>query len=150
MLPNTTDEGVKAINLMPWLDKTTITPLWQNTMIEIEKVKTTRLRLNIWIAPLHLLKKIYTHKAFNFIVITHWGRVTHICVNKIIINGTDNALSPGRRQANIWTNDGILLTEPPGTNFNEILIYFIYFYSRKSIWKCRLENGGYFVSASMC
>ena len=27
---------------------------------------------------------------------------------------------------------------------------FIHFHSRKCIWKCRLENGGYFVSASMC
>ena len=31
-------------------------------------------------------------------------------------------LSPGRRQAIIWTNAGILLIEPLGTNFNEILI----------------------------
>ena len=31
-------------------------------------------------------------------------------------------MSPGRRQAMIWTNAGILLTGPLGTNFNEILI----------------------------
>ena len=41
--------------------------------------------------------------------ITHWGRVMHICVNKLIIIGSDNGLSPGRRQAIIWTNAGILL-----------------------------------------
>ena len=29
----------------------------------------------------------------------HWGRVTHICVNKLSILGSDNGLSPGRRQA---------------------------------------------------
>ena len=36
--------------------------------------------------------------------------------------GSDNGLSPGRRQAIIWTNVGILLIEPLGTNFSEILI----------------------------
>ena len=55
-------------------------------------------------------------------VLTHWGRVTHICVSEIIIIGSDNGLSPGRRQAIIWTNAGILLIGPWGTNFSEILI----------------------------
>ena len=54
-------------------------------------------------------------------VLTHWGRVTHICVSKLTIIGSDNGLSPGRRQAIIWTNDGILLIRPLGTNFSEIL-----------------------------
>ena len=53
---------------------------------------------------------------------THWGRVTHICVSKLTIIGSDNGMSPGRRQAIIWTNAGILLIGPPGTNFSEILI----------------------------
>ena len=30
-------------------------------------------------------------------MLTHWGRVTHICVGKLIIIGSDNGLSPGRR-----------------------------------------------------
>ena len=34
--------------------------------------------------------------------------MTHICVNKIIISRSDNGLSPGRHQAIIWTNAGIL------------------------------------------
>ena len=55
-------------------------------------------------------------------VLTHWGRVTHICVSKQTISGSDNGLSPGRRQAIIWTNAGILLIGPLGTKFNEILI----------------------------
>ena len=33
------------------------------------------------------------------ISLTHWGRVTHICVSKLSIFGLDNGLSPGRRQA---------------------------------------------------
>ena len=53
--------------------------------------------------------------------LTHWGRVTHICVSKLTIIGSDNGLSPGRRQAIIWTNAGILLIRTLGTNFSEIL-----------------------------
>ena len=48
--------------------------------------------------------------------------MTHICVGKLTIIGSDNGLSPGRRQAIIWTNAGILLIGPLGTNFSEILI----------------------------
>ena len=43
--------------------------------------------------------------------------MTHICVGKLTIIGSDNGLSPGRRQAIIWTNSGILLIGPLGTNF---------------------------------
>ena len=72
--------------------------------------------------------------AFNVPVyrLTHWGRVTHICVGKLTIIGSDNGLSPGRRQAIIWTNAGKLLFGPPGTNFNEILIE-IHIFSFKKI-----------------
>ena len=52
----------------------------------------------------------------------HWGRVTPICVNKMYNIGSDNGLSPVRRQTIIWTNAGILLIGPLGTNFSEILI----------------------------
>ena len=44
--------------------------------------------------------------------LTHWGRVTHICVGNIAIIGSDNGLSPGRRQAIIRTNAGMLLIGP--------------------------------------
>ena len=54
--------------------------------------------------------------------LTHWGRETHICVGKLTIIASDNGLSPGRRQAIIWTNAGILLIGPLGTNINEIVI----------------------------
>ena len=54
--------------------------------------------------------------------LTHWGRVTHIYVSKLTIIGSDNGLSPGRRQAIIWTNAGILLIRTLVTNFSEILI----------------------------
>ena len=41
--------------------------------------------------------------------------------SKLTIIGSDNGLSPERRQANIWINDGILLIGTLGTNFSEIL-----------------------------
>ena len=46
----------------------------------------------------------------------------YICVSKLTSIGSVNGLSPDRRQAIIWTNAGILLIEPLGTNFSEILI----------------------------
>ena len=42
---------------------------------------------------------------FNSLI--HWRRVTHICVSNLTIIGSDNSLSPGRRQAIIWTPVGI-------------------------------------------
>ena len=54
--------------------------------------------------------------------LTHWDRVTHIGVSKIIIIASDNGLSPSRRQAIIWINDGILLIGPLGANFSGTLI----------------------------
>ena len=41
--------------------------------------------------------------------------------SKLTIIGSDNGLSPDRRQAIIWTNAGILLIGTLGTNLNEIL-----------------------------
>ena len=53
--------------------------------------------------------------------LNHWGRVTHICVGNSATIGSDNGLSPGRRQAIIWTNAGILSIGPSGTNFSEFV-----------------------------
>ena len=55
--------------------------------------------------------------------LTHWGRVTHICVSKLTIIG--------RRQAIIWTNDGISLIGSLGTNFREILVEILTFSFKK-------------------
>ena len=69
-----------------------------------------------------LVNVFFFHGSWRILQLTHWGRVTHICVGNLTIIGPDNGLSPGRRQAIIWTNAGILLIGPWGTNFNEILI----------------------------
>ena len=54
--------------------------------------------------------------------LTHWGRVTHIFVSKQTTIGSDNVLSPGRRQAIILTDDGIFLIGHLETNCGEISI----------------------------
>ena len=73
--------------------------------------------------------------------LTHWGWVTHKCVNKLTIIGSDNGLLPGRRQAIIWTNAGILLIGPLGTIFNGFFIQIhiflfqkIHFYMSSGKW----------------
>ena len=59
------------------------------------------------------------------------GHITLVTINSLrpsdtymrqLTIGSDNGLSPGRRQAIIWINDGILLIRPIGTNFSEILM----------------------------
>ena len=59
--------------------------------------------------------------AKRYFLLIHWGRVTHICVSKLSIIGSDDGVSPGRPQTIIWTNVGILLIRTLGTNFSEIL-----------------------------
>ena len=76
-----------------------------------------------------------TKKLILWAGLTHWGRVTHICVGKLTIIATDNGLSPIRRQAIIWTNAGILLMKPLETNFSENSIEILTF----SFTKMRLK-----------
>ena len=72
--------------------------------------------------------------------LTHPGRVTHICVTKLIIIGSDNGLWHGQRQAIIRTNVIILLIR----NLVTILVKYSAksnnFHSRKYIWRFRLRN----------
>ena len=44
----------------------------------------------------------------NSTLLTYWGRVTHLCVTNLITIGSENDLSPNRRQPIIWTNAGTL------------------------------------------
>ena len=56
-----------------------------------------------------------------------------------MITVPENGLSPGRRQAIIWTNVGILLIRKLGANF-----------SWNQEFQSEKIHGGNFVSASMC
>ena len=91
----------------------------------------------------YMLHAVFHNKIFT---LTHWGWVMHICISKATGIGSDNGLSPGRRQASIWTNAGILLIQTLGTNFRWILseihtssIMFIVFFwtnSRYDVHPC--------------
>ena len=62
-------------------------------------------------------------------LLTLWGRVTHICVSKQTIVGSENGLSPGRGQVIIWTCAGLLVIWTFGNklqwNFNKNSYIFI-------------------------
>ena len=64
--------------------------------------------------------------------LNHWERVTHICVGNLNIIGSDNGLSPGRRQANYLNQCCNVVNWALGTNFSEILIE-IYIFSFKKM-----------------
>ena len=72
-----------------------------------------------------------SHAENNYLALTHWGRVTHICVSKLTIIGSENGLSPSRHQAIIWTNAGLLSIGPLRTNFSDILIKIQHFSLKK-------------------
>ena len=98
-----------------------------------------------------LLRVLSTHWCTNKVVATsqttfsnafHWRQVPpfasnfvislrHIYVGKLIIIGSDNGLSPDRRQAIIWTNALSLSIWPLQTYFNEYLIKIQQFPLRK-------------------
>ena len=71
----------------------------------------------LWFLDISLSGITWSH------LITHWGRVTHICVGNLTSIGSYNGLSPGRRQAIIWTNAGIFVNWTLGNklrwNFNQ-------------------------------
>ena len=72
-----------------------------------------------WIFQIWFSESALSSIFLNFMT---WGPMTHICVSKLTIIGSDNGLSPGRCQAIIWTIVGILLIGPLGTKFSEISI----------------------------
>ena len=68
-----------------------------------------------------IFKRVFMNEMlesrFNF----HWNLFLRVQLT-IISNGSDNGLSPIRRQIIIQTNAGLLSIVPLGTNFIEILI----------------------------
>ena len=67
----------------------------------------------------------YNNKTCIYFIcphLSHWGRVTHICISNFTIIGSDNGLSPFRCQVIIWTNARISLIGSLGINFSETLI----------------------------
>ena len=63
-------------------------------------------------------KTKFSMAKFEICALTHRGRVTHIYASlRYATISSYNGLSPDQRQAIIWTNAGMLLTGPSGTNF---------------------------------
>ena len=71
----------------------------------------------------------------NPVMFAQWGRVTHICIRKLTIIGSENGLASGRRQAINWTNAGVLWIGPLGTNFRGILVVIHAFSFKKTHFK---------------
>ena len=88
----------------------------------------------------------WKHKSSIHIgfIVFNWGVTTFfaksVCVSDLTITDSDNSLSPGRRQAIIRTNAGILFIRPLGTNFYEILIEILLFSFKKMRLKVSSED----------
>ena len=93
---------------------------------------------------------VHFYTLFKDARITHWGRVTHLCVSKINIIGLDYVLSPGRRQAIIGTSAEIVLILALKQTSVKSEAIFTCFLPRKCNWKYLLRNDGHFVSAPKC
>ena len=110
---------------------------------------TIQIRWNIHLSVFQLL---VTKPIRN---LAHAMRAQLLCyvhffiAGKLSIIGSDNGLSLSQFQA-ISTAAGILLIEPLGTNFSEILIKSQFSIVENEIGKGSLENCGHFVSGSVC
>ena len=82
----------------------------------------------------HVLSELKLHTALDIIclhALTHfpWCRI-YASVNRVSI-GSDNGLSPARRQAITWNNAGLLSIAPLRTSFSEIWIQILNFALKK-------------------
>ena len=115
---------VGPINFAIWDDAELLTSRLQakiflEVIIKNQKMHLKMLSVKCWPFCLgldELTALVLKPQCYRITSLTHWGRVTHICVSKLTIIGSDNGLAPWRRQAIIWTNAGILLIGPLGTN----------------------------------
>ena len=107
----------------------------------------------LWWVLIPCRKSQYRNEASStasIACLTHWGRVTYICVGYLAIIGSDNGLLPGRRQAIIWIIVGILLIGPLGINFSEILIEIKIFSFKKMHLKVSSVKGRLFLPRPQC
>ena len=66
--------------------------------------------------------------------------MTHICARELTIIGSDNGLSPGRRQAIIWTNARILLIGPVGNKLQWNLKRNLYIFIQEAVFQISSKN----------
>ena len=111
----------------PWQARNCTSTVWYHTICSFQnRQMRVKLQSICW--------------SILLITLTHWGRVTHICVRELTIIGLDNGLSPGRRHSIILTNAGILWSRTSGTNFMGILIEIHTFWFQKMHLKMSSGN----------
>ena len=88
-------------------------PIWCQRMI-------SPLLIPCWSRTFNIGSADQDHVPAAIAVLTRRGRARHICVSILTIIVSNKGLSPGQRQAIIWTNAGLLLIGPLETNFSEI------------------------------
>ena len=105
---------------------------YHNTRLSAGPLQTTQFDLSYSIfVDFKYLKCVFANQLILFRMFRHfmsvynltrWARVTHICIGNLTIISSDDGLSPGRREAIIWTDAGILLNGSLGTTVREICI----------------------------
>ena len=138
---------------------TTVSALYSNwhiLFLAAAKVWKIIQSMNKPVTPAIVLDTIWLYCLNKYIalitgwtILIHWGRVTHICVSKPTIIGSDNGLVPGRRQAISWTNDGLLLIRTSVANISKILSGLHSFFQDNAFEYVFCEMSAIF-PASMC
>ena len=124
-----TSEGLKGLKTTSTFSKTSFFISWTH----IDKFLFVKLTAGIFPMICGLMEHFKFLEFIEINSLTHWGWMMHICISELTIIGSDNGLSPGRCQSIVWTNAGILLIGPLGTNFSKILIKMFIFSFKKRI-----------------
>ena len=83
--------------------------------------------------------------------LTHWGRLTYLCVGNLTIIGSDNSLAPVRCQDIIWIKASILSVRPWLICFSEILFKIQKFsFNQDVLENVICQSGGHLIPASVC
>ena len=77
-----------------------------------------KLRILAWNVASRKSHQVETHIHDNCVSLTHWGRVTHICVSKLTIIGSDNGLVPCHYLNHYWNIVNWALKNKLQWNFN--------------------------------
>ena len=96
---------------------------WKSLLLNVSRIATLNSKMTIWLRSGTYCSNRHNLRQVEYIFNSLRPSDAYMRqVSKLTVIGSDNGLSPGRRQAIIWTNTGILLIGPLGTNFNEIFI----------------------------
>ena len=146
---NLTDEKSILVQVMAWCRQATshylnqcwprsptpygvTMPQWVKGSLKSSDNKVVMMPMLLSVVALEVVIMTMFSNTTDDFPLAHWGQMMHICNSKLTIIGSDNGLLPDWHQAIIWTNAGILLIGPLGTNFSEIVIE-IYTFSFKKM-----------------